>query len=84
MLKMLPTDHENHVLAHQVRCLAMLFDYYMDELSSSSDKRKSTSVVDIGLCKPVSGLLVARSYRGRDRRKMISWKDMECTPGYPC
>ncbi|KAH7523632.1 hypothetical protein FEM48_Zijuj06G0032600 [Ziziphus jujuba var. spinosa] len=84
MLKMLPSDHENYILAHQVCCLAMLFDYYMDELSSSSEKRKSTSVVDIGLCKPVRGQLVARSYRGRDRRKMISWKDMECTPGYPC
>lgn len=81
---MLPSDHENYVFTHQVCCLAMLFDYYMDGLFSSSEKRKSTSVVDIGLCKPVSGQLVARSYRGRDRRKMISWKDMECTPGYPC
>jgi THO complex subunit 5 len=35
------------------------------------------------LCKPVSGSLLARSFRGRDRRKMISWKDMECTSGYP-
>lgn len=84
MLKMLPSDHENYILAHQVCCLAMLFDYYMDELSSSSEKRKSTTVVDIGLCKPVRGQLVARLYRGRDRRKMISWKDMGCTPGYPC
>ncbi|RVW40517.1 THO complex subunit 5B [Vitis vinifera] len=30
-----------------------------------------------------SSRLLARSVRGRDRRKMISWKDMECTPGYP-
>jgi THO complex subunit 5 len=30
------------------------------------------------LCKPVSGSLLARSFRGRDRRKMISWKDMAC------
>ncbi|XP_062076871.1 THO complex subunit 5B [Humulus lupulus] len=82
MLKLLPPDHENYVLAHQVRCLAMLFDYYMDDISPS-EKRKTTSVVDVGLCKPVSGQLVSRSYRGRDRRKMISWKDMECTPGYP-
>lgn len=83
MLKLLPLDHENYVLAHQIRCLAMLFDYYMDDLSSSSETRRTTSVVDVGLCKPVSGQLVSRSHRGRDRRKMISWKDMECNPGYP-
>lgn len=83
ILRMLPLDQENYILAHQVCCLAMLFDYHMDEASSSSEKIKSTSVVDVGLCKPVTGRLLARSVRGRDRRKMISWKDMECTPGYP-
>lgn len=83
IVKMLPQNEENNILGHQVCCLAMLFDYYMDEASPSSEKRKSTSVVDVGLCKPVSGQLIARSFRGRDRRKMISWKDMECTPGYP-
>nr|XP_023891239.1 THO complex subunit 5A-like [Quercus suber]POE62146.1 tho complex subunit 5b [Quercus suber] len=83
ILKMLPLDQENHILSHQVCCLAMLFDYFMGEASSSSEKRKSTSVVDVGLSKPVSGRLLARSFRGRDRRKMISWKDMECTSGYP-
>ncbi|CAK7347536.1 unnamed protein product [Dovyalis caffra] len=80
ILKLLPLDQENYVLAHQVRCLAMLFDYFMDEASPSA---KCTSVVDVGLCKPVSASLLARSFRGRDRRKMISWKDMECTSGYP-
>ena len=80
---MLPLDQENHILSHQVCCLAMLFDYFMGEAFSSSEKRKSTSVVDVGLSKPVSGRLLARSFRGRDRRKMISWKDMECTSGYP-
>ncbi|KAK6256582.1 hypothetical protein QUC31_000041 [Theobroma cacao] len=83
MLKMVPPDQENYTLTHQVYCLAMLFDYYMDEASPSSEKRKSSSVIDVGLCKPVSGRLLARSFRGRDRRKMISWKDMECTTGYP-
>ncbi|XP_022768756.1 THO complex subunit 5B-like [Durio zibethinus] len=83
MLKMVPPDVENYTLSHQVYCLAMLFDYYMDEATSSSEKRKSSSVIDVGLCKPVSGKLLARSFRGRDRRKMISWKDMECTIGYP-
>ncbi|KDP38329.1 hypothetical protein JCGZ_04254 [Jatropha curcas] len=81
MLRMLPLDQENHVLSHQVRFLAMLFDYFMDEASLS--EKKTTSVVDVGLCKPVSGKLLARSFRGRDRRKMISWKDTECTSGYP-
>lgn len=81
---MLPVDQENYILSHQVRCLAMLLDYYMDETSPSSDsKRNSMSVVDVGLSKPISGRLLARSFRGRDRRKMISWKDMECTHGYP-
>jgi len=82
-LKMIPLDQDNFILAHQVCCLAMLFDFYMAEGSSSSEKRKSTSVVDVGLCRPVNGKLLARSYRGRDRRKMISWKDSGCTPGYP-
>ncbi|KAE8715489.1 THO complex subunit 5B [Hibiscus syriacus] len=83
MLKMVPPDDENYTLSHQIYCLAMLFDYYMDEATPSSDKRKTSSVIDVGLCKPVSGRLLARSYRGRDRRKLISWKDMECTTGYP-
>lgn len=83
MVKMVPPDQQNYILAHQVRCLAMFFDYCIDEASPSSQKRKSTYVLDVGLCKPVSGRLLARSFRGRDRRKMISWKDMECTPGYP-
>ncbi|XP_077212979.1 THO complex, subunit 5 [Tasmannia lanceolata] len=83
ILKMLPLDYENHILAHQVHCLAMLFDFQMDQQSSFSGTRKSTSVIDVGLCKPVSGTILARSFRGRDRRKMISWKDMECTKSYP-
>ncbi|KAL4334587.1 hypothetical protein GQ457_07G025480 [Hibiscus cannabinus] len=82
MLKMVPPDDENYTLSHQVYCLAMLFDYYMDE-ETPSEKRKTSSVIDVGLCKPVSGRLLARAFRGRYRRKMISWKDMECTTGYP-
>ncbi|XP_027094181.2 THO complex subunit 5B-like [Coffea arabica] len=83
IIKSIPLDQENLVLAHQVHCLAMLFDFYMEDGDSSVKKRESTSVIDVGLCKPVSGALVARSFRGRDRRKMISWKDNICTPGYP-
>ncbi|KAK6939607.1 THO complex, subunit 5 [Dillenia turbinata] len=83
ILEMLPWDQENNILAHQICCLAMLFDFYIDEASMSSEKRKSTTIVDVGLCKPVTGRLLARSFRGRDRRKMISWKDLECTPAYP-
>uniref|UniRef100_A0A803N1I3 Uncharacterized protein n=1 Tax=Chenopodium quinoa TaxID=63459 RepID=A0A803N1I3_CHEQI len=76
ILKMLPPDQEEYILSHQVHCLAMLFDLYLNEASQPLE-------IDIGLCKPVSGDLKARSIRGRDRRKMISWKGMECTPGYP-
>ncbi|KAJ9166241.1 hypothetical protein P3X46_021019 [Hevea brasiliensis] len=81
MLRMLPLDQENYILSHQVGYLAMLFDYLMDDASPC--EKRSTSVVDVGMCKPVSGRLLARSFRGRDRRKMISWKDTECTSGYP-
>ncbi|KAJ7007215.1 hypothetical protein NC653_006308 [Populus alba x Populus x berolinensis] len=80
ILKLLPLDQENHVLAHQVHCLAVLFEYFIDEASPSA---KCSSAVDVGLCKPVSGNLLARSFRGRDRRKMISWKGMACTSGDP-
>ncbi|CAH9078095.1 unnamed protein product [Cuscuta europaea] len=83
IMKVIPADEENKVLAHQVHCLAMLFDFCMDDKETCSEKRTSTSVIDVGLCKPVGGELVSRSFRGRDRRKMISWKDTVCTPGYP-
>ena len=80
ILKLLPLDQENHVLAHQVHCLAVLFVYFIDEASPSA---KCSSAVDVGLCKPVRGNLLARSFRGRDCRKMISWKGMACTSGSP-
>lgn len=83
ILNAIPAAEENLVLAHQVRCLALLFDFYVEDRGSSSEKRRSTSVIDVGLCKPMTGELVARSFRGRDHRKMISWKDGSCTPGYP-
>ncbi|KAL6504368.1 hypothetical protein OROGR_026291 [Orobanche gracilis] len=85
LIRMIPWDHENLVLGHQVLCLAMLFDFLLDEgnMSSYSSERSCTSVIDVGLCKPVSGELVTRSFRGRDRRKMISWKENICTSGYP-
>ncbi|XP_061343175.1 THO complex subunit 5B [Gastrolobium bilobum] len=83
MLKMLPFNQLNYVLAHQVSCLAMLFDYYLDEAAPSSERTNCTSVVDVGLCKPVSGRFLGRSFRGRDRRKMISWKDMKFTSSFP-
>ncbi|KAI4316697.1 hypothetical protein L6164_024652 [Bauhinia variegata] len=80
MLKILPANQQNYVLAHQVLFLAMLFDYYLDEAFPSSKRRNCTSVIDVGLSKPVSGRFLARSFRGRDRRKMISWKDAEFAP----
>ncbi|KAK9112768.1 hypothetical protein Scep_020287 [Stephania cephalantha] len=82
ILKVLPLEYENCILAHQVHCLAMLFDFYFSD-ETPSKVTKTTSIVDVGLCKPVSGSIIARSFRGRDRRKMMSWKDMECTFGYP-
>lgn len=83
LLKMLPLDQENYILSHQVHCLAMLFDLYLNEASRPSEGKNCNSVIDIGLCTPVSCGLKARSFRGRDRRKMMSWKDKECTHGYP-
>ncbi|KHN22326.1 THO complex subunit 5 like [Glycine soja] len=83
ILKMLLVNQQNYVLAHQVNCLAMLFDYYLDEASPSSERTNCTSVVDIGLCKPVTGRFLGRSFRGRDRRKMISWKDMKLNSSCP-
>ncbi|XP_022982205.1 THO complex subunit 5B [Cucurbita maxima] len=84
ILNMLPLDQENYILSHQICCLEMLFNYCINEASRSSERKKSSFVIDVGLCKPVSGSIHARSFRGRDRRKMISWKDIECAPGYPC
>ncbi|KAH8516445.1 hypothetical protein H0E87_004697 [Populus deltoides] len=52
-----------------------VLQYFIDEASPSA---KCSSAVDVSLCKPVSGSLLARSFRGRDCRKMISWKDMAC------
>ncbi|XP_074268875.1 THO complex subunit 5A [Silene latifolia] len=83
ILKMVPSDQQNYILSHQVHCLAMLFDLYLNEASEPSEGGRCNSVIDVGLCKPVSGGLTTRSFRGRDRRRMISWKGMECTPGYP-
>ncbi|KAI7735044.1 hypothetical protein M8C21_017148 [Ambrosia artemisiifolia] len=82
VMKTIPWEEENFVLGHQICCLAMLFDFYVNG-DSSAEKGNSTCVVDVGLCKPVNGGLASRTYRGRDHRKMISWKDDGCTPGYP-
>ncbi|CAA2970191.1 Hypothetical predicted protein [Olea europaea subsp. europaea] len=84
IIKMIPFDEEKMVLGHQVRSLAMLFDFYMDDGDLSSGNKDRASVIDIGLCKPTNGTLVTRSFRGRDRRKMLSWKGNTCTSGYPC
>lgn len=81
ILKMLPSDQGNWILSHQVHCLAMLFDVYLNEASQPLEGRKVSNAID-SLCKPVSALK-ARSFRGRDRRKMIPWKDMKCNPGCP-
>lgn len=82
LMRMIPLDEENIVLGHQVLCLAMLFDFFFNDGNLACERRYN-SVLDVGLCKPVNGELVSRSFRGRDRRKMISWKERSCTSGYP-
>ncbi|KAG9129537.1 hypothetical protein Leryth_025088 [Lithospermum erythrorhizon] len=72
IIQVIPFDQENFTFAHQVHCLAMLFDFYLDDAGLTSEKRKNTSAVDIGMCLP--GNVVSRTFRGRDRKKMISWK----------
>ncbi|KAG2654287.1 hypothetical protein PVAP13_1NG475314 [Panicum virgatum] len=71
ILRSLPWSCEDYILTHQVMCLAMLFDMHFDE---DYEKRKVTSVIDVGLCKPVSGTMLTRSVRGRDRRQTIYWR----------
>ncbi|XP_076912835.1 THO complex subunit 5A [Bidens hawaiensis] len=82
VMKTIPWEEENFVLGHQICCLAMLFDFYVNG-DSSTDKGNNTCVVDVGLCKPVNGGVASRTFRGRDHRNMLSWKDNGCTSGYP-
>ncbi|CAN6478618.1 unnamed protein product [Victoria cruziana] len=82
ILKSLPEDHQHDILAHQVHCLAMLFDFLVDQ--AALPVRKGIRVVDVGLCKPIDGMILSRHFRGRDRRRMVSWKDRGCVSGYPC
>ncbi|KAF8730284.1 hypothetical protein HU200_017267 [Digitaria exilis] len=79
ILRSLPSSCEDYILAHQVMCLAMLFDMHFDE---DYEKRKVTSVIDVGLCKPVSGTMLTRSVRGRDRRQTIYWRGADCSSSY--
>ncbi|KAF7080688.1 hypothetical protein CFC21_084723 [Triticum aestivum] len=76
ILRILPRSYEDYILTHQVLCLAMLFDMHLDE---DHEKRKVTSVIDVGLCKPVSGTMLSRSVRGRDRRQTIYWRGDVCS-----
>lgn len=76
ILRILPRSYEDYILTHQVLCLAMLFDMHLDE---DHEKRKVTSVIDVGLCKPVSGTMLTRSVRGRDRRQTIYWRGDVCS-----
>ncbi|PUZ77790.1 hypothetical protein GQ55_1G401800 [Panicum hallii var. hallii] len=79
ILRSLPSSCEEYILTHQVMCLAMLFDMHFDE---DYEKRKVTSVIDVGLCKPVSGTMLTRSVRGRDRRQTIYWRGADCSSSY--
>lgn len=79
ILRSIPLSYEDYILTHQVMCLAMLFDMHFDE---ENEKRKVTSVIDVGLCKPVSGTMLTRSVRGRDRRQTIYWRGADCSSSY--
>lgn len=76
ILQVVPSSYEDYILTHQILCLAMLFDMHFDE---DHGKRKVTSVIDVGLCKPVSGTMLTRSVRGRDRRQTIYWRSADCS-----
>uniref|UniRef100_J3LHF5 THO complex subunit 5B n=1 Tax=Oryza brachyantha TaxID=4533 RepID=J3LHF5_ORYBR len=76
ILQVVPLSYEDYILTHQILCLAMLFDMHFDE---DHGKRKVTSVIDVGLCKPVSGTMLTRSVRGRDRRQTIYWRGTDCS-----
>uniref|UniRef100_A0A0D9VLG5 THO complex subunit 5B n=1 Tax=Leersia perrieri TaxID=77586 RepID=A0A0D9VLG5_9ORYZ len=76
ILQVVPLSYEDYILTHQILCLAMLFDMHFDE---DHGKRKVTSVIDVGLCKPVSGTMLTRSVRGRDRRQTIYWRGADCS-----
>ncbi|XP_062221894.1 THO complex subunit 5A-like [Phragmites australis] len=79
ILRSVPLSREDYILTHQVMCLAMLFDMHFDE---DYEKSKVTSVIDVGLCKPVSGTMLTRSVRGRDRRQTIYWRGADCSSSY--
>lgn len=79
ILKALPQHEENQILGHQVSFLALLFDLYMDRELCCSEVQKGTAVIDVGLSEPMSGSILSRSIRGRDRRRMISWNDRQKT-----
>ncbi|KAG8072530.1 hypothetical protein GUJ93_ZPchr0006g45285 [Zizania palustris] len=76
ILEVIHSSYEDYILTHQILCLAMLFDMHFDE---DHGKRKVTSVIDVGLCKPVSGTMLTRSVRGRDRRQTIYWRSADCS-----
>ncbi|KAK3155378.1 hypothetical protein QOZ80_2BG0202480 [Eleusine coracana subsp. coracana] len=79
ILRNLPSSCEDYILTHQVMCLAMLFDMHFDE---DYEKRKATSVIDVGLGKPISGTMLTRTVRGRDRRQTIYWRGADCSSSY--
>ncbi|KAG0471602.1 hypothetical protein HPP92_016148 [Vanilla planifolia] len=70
IFKIISMDNEDFILAHQIRCLAMLFDLHFDTRFG----KRNSSVIDAGLGKVVNDSLLARVRRGRDRRSLLSWK----------
>eukprot|EP00252_Welwitschia_mirabilis_P025574 TRINITY_DN8050_c0_g1_i1.p1 TRINITY_DN8050_c0_g1~~TRINITY_DN8050_c0_g1_i1.p1 ORF type:complete len:833 (-),score=179.81 TRINITY_DN8050_c0_g1_i1:329-2782(-) len=75
ILQNLPPLEENQILGHQIKFLAMLFDLYIEKDVSYPEHQKGILVTDVGLSDPISGHLLTRSIRGRDKRMMISWSN---------
>ncbi|KAJ7564599.1 hypothetical protein O6H91_02G024900 [Diphasiastrum complanatum] len=72
VLAKLPKSEENYVLAHQIALLSMLFDLEVDyELAYQSVPHMNSTLLNMGLSDVLDGKLGPRSFRGRDRRKLL-------------
>ncbi|XP_078441458.1 THO complex, subunit 5 [Wolffia australiana] len=75
IMNMVSEEWEYEILANQICCLAMLFDMHVDQLQTIPPAQRSISLADLGPWQPVIGSSsFGRSARGRDRRKLLSWK----------
>ncbi|KAH7294866.1 hypothetical protein KP509_27G022600 [Ceratopteris richardii] len=70
IIQLLPTSHENEILAQQLSMLAMLFDAYVDSRLRSCDQHHPPLSVGATGTTNVHEL-TARSIRGRDRQMQL-------------